>query len=117
MKLRSGKFIGSLFPKENQPLKLICLKEKECEEKRWLCSSYEPKERKERKEPSIALGEAWTNWVHRTKKFREYILFENIELDQRKEEKGPYEVNIDFDHASEKWMENKGRHGEGFYYK
>ena len=109
MELRSGKFIGALFPKENQPFKLICM-----QEKRWLCSSYEPKERKE---PRIALSEAWSNWVHKTKKFREWILLENIELDQRKEEGGPYEVNIDFDHASKEWRENKVRRGEGFYYK
>jgi hypothetical protein len=113
MELRSGKFIGALFPKENQPFKLICM-----QEKRWLCSSYEPKERKE---PRIALSEAWSNWVHKTKKFREWILLENIEpdmsLDQRKEEKGPYEVNIDFDRASEEWRENKVQLGEaGFRY-
>ena len=109
MELRSGKFIGKLFPKENQPFKLISM-----QDKRWLCSSYEPKEKKE---PSIALSEAWTNWVHQTKKFREWILLENIELDQRKEEGGPYEVNIDFDLASKEWRENKVRRGEGFYYK
>ena len=110
MELRSGKFIGALFPKENQPFKLICM-----QEKRWLCSSYEPKERKE---PSIALSEAWSNWVHKTKKFREWILFENIELDQRKEERGPYEVNIDFEHASKEWRVNKIHLGEvGFRYK
>jgi len=115
MEPRSGKTLHKIFPKENQPFKLICLDQKEWREKRWLCSSYEPEERKE---PSIALSEAWSNWVHKTKKFREWILFENIELDQRKEERGPYEVNIDFEHASKEWRVNKIHLGEvGFRYK
>ena len=96
MELRSGKTLHKIFPKENQPFKLVCL-----QEKRWLCGSYEPEERKE---PSIALSEAWSNWVHKTKKFREWILFENVDTDQRKDELGPYEVNIDFEHASKEWV-------------
>jgi len=94
MKLRSEKST-QFFKPENQPFKLICM-----DQKKWLCSSYEPKERKE---PSIALSQAWSNWVHKTKKFREWILLENIETDQGKEDKGKYEVNIDFDRASDEW--------------
>ena len=112
MKTRSGKILGDLFPKENQPFKLVCLDQKE---KEWLCAPHEPKERKE---PNIHLSEAWSNWVHKTKKFREWVLMENIDQDRRKEEKGPYEANIDFVLASEEWRKNKIHLGErGFRYK
>ena len=94
MKLRSGKILSELFPKENQPFRLINLKEKS-----WIRSEGEI----ERKEPNIRICEAWVNWVHTTKKFRKWILFENVESDQRKEEMGLYEVNIDFGGASEEW--------------
>ena len=95
MKLRSGQFIGKVLAKEEQPFRMITLKEKP-----WLRPGYVGK----RKEPSIALSEAWSNWVHKTKKYREWILFENVETDQRKDELGPYEVNIDFDLASDAWV-------------
>ena len=111
MELRSEKILHKFLKPENQPFKLICMQEKQ-----WLCSSYEPKERKE---PSIALSEAWSNWVHKTKKFREWILLENIEPDISLDpKKRKYEVKIDFDHASKEWRENKVHLGEdGFRYK
>ena len=98
MELRSKK-PTKFFKLEDQPFKLICM-----DQNKWMCSSYEPEERKE---PSIALSQAWSNWVHKTKKFRKWILLENIEPDmspdQGKEDKGKYEVNIDFDRASNEW--------------
>jgi len=113
MNLRSGKILGDLFPKENQPFKLVCLNQKE-----WLCAPHGPEEREGRKEPRIPLSEAWSNWVHKTKKFREWVLMEKIDQDRRKEEKGPYEANIDFDRASKEWRKNKIHRGEhGFLYK
>ena len=50
MKLRSGKFIQKLLPKENQPFKLICLDEK-------------IKDR-DYGNPNVKLYRAWGKWVH-----------------------------------------------------
>jgi len=60
MKLRSGKFIQKLLPKENQPFKLICLEEKIKD--RGYGKKHSPIQK--RKNPNVKLYRAWGKWVH-----------------------------------------------------
>lgn len=60
MKLRSGKFLNTLFNPDNQPFKLICLDEK-IKDKGY-GKKYSPIQK--RKNPNIKLYRAWGKWIH-----------------------------------------------------